>query len=134
MFGKENNRARNNLLIRLDNVEEYFVGPFKHWDYVPGVAVASLKADAIAKSHRPSALFNNNTCPIIGVRGFGELLISVTPEGIEQLKNKIRSDVSHVNTANISTIESIMPFTRNDIISDRDREKINSLLGKNIET
>ena len=34
------------------------------------------------------------------------------------------SDDSHVNIANISTIESIKPFTSNDIISDRDREKI----------
>ena len=128
VFGEDIYRARTNLLFRLNHVEEYFIESFQHWANVPGVAVASLKDDAIAKSHRPSALFNNHTCPIIGVRGFGELLISVTPDGIERLKHKIMSDDSHVNIANISTIESIKPFTRNDIISDRNREKIISFI------
>ena len=75
VFGDDIYRARTNLLFRLNHVEEYFIESFQHWDNVPGVAVASLKDDAIAKSHRPSVLFNNHTCPIIGVRGFGELLI-----------------------------------------------------------
>ena len=129
LFDRDINRTRTNLLTRLDNVEEYFVGSFQHWGNVPGVAVASLKDDAIAKSHRPSTLFNNHTCPIIGIRGFGELLISVTPDGIEQLKYKIELDNSHVNIANISTIETIKPFTSNDIISDSDREIIISFTG-----
>ena len=124
VFRQDINRARTHLLTSLGHVEEYFVGSFQHWDNVPGVAVASLKDDAIAKSHRPSSLFNQHTCPIIGIRGFGELLLSVTPDGIERLKYKIRRVDSHVNIANISTIESINPFTSNDIISDRDREKI----------
>src|SRR5688500_622795 len=54
----------------------------KEWPDTPTVAVVKLRKDAIAKSKRPSDIFNDRTCPIIGGGGLGTLYISVTKRGL----------------------------------------------------
>lgn len=92
VFGNGASKARRRVLAKqTDNTLYFFEEEFNRWPDLPAVAKVTLKKEALAKSHRPTALFTNSTCPIIGTMGFGELLISVTPTGLSQLKNKILS-------------------------------------------
>jgi len=75
-----------------------------------GVARVVLKKEARAKSHRPNALFNDTTCPIIGYESFGTLLISVTKQGAVALEARMQ-ETSHCVTSAVSTIESIVPYS-----------------------
>lgn len=75
-----------------------------------------LKEKALAKTHRPTRLFNANTCPIIGSNAMGELLIEVTPDGLRRLAEEISSGTTKRHLHNISTLESIGPFSRADVL------------------
>lgn len=52
------------------------------------------------------AILSGQTCPIIGAQGLGELLISVTPSGLENLARRIETDNTKQGIANLSTLES----------------------------
>src|SRR6266481_8317959 len=49
-----------------------------------GVAPARVKlhSNAIAKSHRPTRIFSEESCPIIGAGRPGEILVKATPSGL----------------------------------------------------
>ena len=115
-------RERN--VQQLHSVEHYFDNWFKKEPHLPAVAKVILKKDALAKSHRPSALFAPNTCPIIGCRDFGELFVSVTRKDLHNLRQKMLTDPSHTAKANISTIEKIEPFTAKDAIGYIDPDNL----------
>ncbi len=92
----------------------YFQDDFNRWPAMPAVAKVVLREEALAKSHRPDALFSPTSCPIIGTLGYGELLISVTRGGIYELINRFRNNKTKVQTANISTIKKIVPYTASE--------------------
>ncbi len=109
-------QTRVSLKKQLLKVQTYFSPAFDGAPDIPAVARVILKDDALAKSHRPSALLNENTCPIMGVRNFGELLITVQPHRIRHLLDRILEDDSKTTVANLSTIERIEPFTEADVL------------------
>lgn len=76
---------------------------------LPAVARVSLKKNALAKSHRPTELFSEETCPIIGCEDFGSLLIRVSKAGLVKLLGKFAKNTHAVNAA-ISTLVSMEPF------------------------
>ena len=115
VFGDVSVETRKHLKAQFLKVERFFAPVFEREPNVPAVARIILKQDALAKSHRPSGLLNENTCPVIGVRSFGELLVSVQPERIRQLVERIVDDGSKVTVANLSTIERIEPYTEADV-------------------
>ena len=80
---------RKKLVNDLEKVNSYFSQSFSMWPDQPAVAKLNLKDKAIAKSHRPSTLFNEDTCPIIGDIDFGKLLISITKNGLTKLNEII---------------------------------------------
>lgn len=117
IFDKESLPAtRVKLSAQIGHVEEVFSKVFKEDPSIPAVAKVRLKDKALAKSHRPSDLLNDNTCPIISVSKFGELLTTVTPSGLNALKRSILHDERQGYIANISTIEAIEPFTAEDAV------------------
>jgi hypothetical protein len=106
------------LKREVDTLKEHFSSSFKRWPGVPAVAKVTLHEKALAKSHRPSSLLGDNTCPVIGSGNFGELLISVTEQGLSQLSKKIENSTrSHSGTVHIAVIDKIEPYVF-------DREKI----------
>lgn len=66
---------------------------------------------AAAKSHRPNTLFSDQSCPIIGNGGLGELFIKATPDGLIKLKETIESNRSDRIEKELSCIESIEAVT-----------------------
>lgn len=103
---------KNRLKLEVDEVKNFFRASFKKWPDIPAVAKVTLHEKALAKSHRPSSLLGDNTCPVIGSGNFGELLISVTENGLAQLRKKIENSTnSHNGTVHIAVIEKIEPFT-----------------------
>jgi len=116
VFGEVTQEVKDRCVAQLNSIGKYFDKSFKQQPMIPAVARVILKKKAIAKSHRPSALFTTSTCPILGVREFGELLISVTPSGLLDLNKRILTDTSKITEANVSTIQKIEPFTLEEAI------------------
>jgi hypothetical protein len=115
IFGNGDSEARRQALAdQTDNTLKFLKSEFERWPNLSAVAKVTLKEEALAKSHRPTSLFTKSTCPIIGTMGFGEILVSVTPEGLANLKNKILTTEALKPSANISTIDKIEPFTENE--------------------
>lgn len=55
-----------------------------------------IEKEALAKSHRPTSIFNSRTCPFVGDIGLGsdstgEFLIRVSRQGLELLEEKINN-------------------------------------------
>ena len=55
-----------------------------------------MKEKAIAKTHKPTALFKSNTCPIVGAEKLDELLISITKDGLEHLINTVKFVINKI--------------------------------------
>lgn len=115
VFGKMTAASIKAVVDKLQSVNCFFTSAFKKYPGVPAVARVTLKEEAIAKSHRPTGLFNTRTCPIIGVRNFGELFVSVQPEGLERLMRQIEMGSTKTDLANISTIHEIEPYSLADV-------------------
>ncbi|MGN8009444.1 S8 family anti-phage peptidase IteS [Acinetobacter sp. 22301] len=123
---------REELAEQTDQILDFFQSEFKRWPDLPAVAKITLKEEAIAKSHRPTALFSQSTCPIIGTMGFGEILVSATPQGLKSLKNKILTTEAKKPTANISTIEKIEPFTERERLNYYDWNQLNKKINNSL--
>lgn len=95
---------------------------------IPAVGKVRLKEKAVAKSHRPTRIFNEDTCPIIGVKGLGELLIQLTPIGLENLKNELIRGVTKKHIHNISTIENISLYSSLDVLDENTELQIKNVL------
>lgn len=70
-----------------------------------------LAKKALAKSHRPDALFNARTCPIIGAGAPGEIFVRGTSAGLRELRRQILEAESDKLIKDISTIEAVEPVT-----------------------
>lgn len=119
VFGDVTAEVREALDYQVGEVEQHFRETFQRTS-LPAVARVALKPKALAKSHRPTDLLNERTCPIIGVGGFGELYVSARPRGLQGLSHRIQ----HLNTkrgiANISTISEILPYTPEEVLGPPD--------------
>lgn len=109
-------QTRLQLSTEVAEVQAAFAQVFASEPSLPAVAKVKLKEKAYAKSYRPTELFSDNGCPIISVRHFGELLTSVTPSGLTSLRSAILGDTRVKSEANISTIETIEPYTAVDAV------------------
>jgi serine protease AprX len=112
-------------------VRDHFAPAFAKWKDVPAVAKVGLKQLAIAKSHRPNELFNLDTCPIIGGNQLGELYVSVRPQGLDALIERLGTGKSEKAISNISTLETIRPYTANDALALPQGESIKTLYDDN---
>lgn len=74
------------------------------------IAVVELENKATAKSHRPTSIFNDRTCPFFGDIGYAKHLIEITPNGLSALKEKISKGKSKAAIKDISAIKSIKNY------------------------
>lgn len=118
---------RSFLLNSVDRVSEDVANKIPRGSASRSVAKVILRKDAWAKSHRPTAVFNADTCPIIGYDEFGTLLIGASESGVSKLKERINRESKRVKAA-LSTIEKIAPYSVS--ICDED---LSSLVGKTIK-
>lgn len=110
VFGEVTEAVRRTLADQAQQVLEHFQDSFREFPNVPAVAKVSLKPQAVAKSHRPVRLLADDTLPVIGTQGLGELLVSVQPGRIEAFQERVRHDTTKHGVANISTIQRIEPY------------------------
>lgn len=106
---KLTSELRDAFVAQVHGISEAFSDVLSPSLNLPAVARVFLKKNAIAKSHRPTKLFSEKTCPIIGCEDFGSLLIRVSKEGLRNLSKKFTKKTHSVN-ADISTIVSMEPF------------------------
>ncbi len=134
IFGEVTPEVRASLSSQLDDVEKYFEQSFRSEPGLPGVAKVTLKREALAKSHRPTGLFNEETCPIIGGNHLGEFYISAEPQGLAQVRARVNRESKGL-TANVSTVESIKVHSGLDSISQflelLSDEALQTLVGPN---
>lgn len=114
LFGDVTMQLRLELADQVGKVSDQFASVFSASPGVPAVAKVRLKEEALAKTHRPTRLFADDTCPIIGVQSFGELLTSVTPRGLQNLEHRIKTDKTKAGECSISSVLKIEPYTEVD--------------------
>ena len=107
---------RQGFSDQLSLLEQHFEDSFRNHPNLPGVAKVTLIDKALAKSHRPLDIFNENTCPIIGANRLGELYVSVQPAGLAQTLQVMQKTTKGV-TNNLSALQEIKPFTGEDVLS-----------------
>jgi serine protease AprX len=101
---------RQRLSSQVIDIRDHFGKTFREFPKVPAVARVRVREDAVAKSHRPTEVFTAATCPIIGAEGLGDLLVSVTNVGLENLARKIETNRTKQTVANLSTLESLEAY------------------------
>jgi len=126
VFAEPSREFRQRLAAEVIGIRDHFNEAFELYPQVPAVARATIRHDAVAKSHRPTKILSDQTCPIIGSEGLGELLLSVSRSGLEQLARSIESDQTKYGIANLSTIEAIKPYVPLVNVSEEtsDRAKV----------
>ena len=124
IFGEVTPELRQRLAGAVSEIRRRFQVQFKLNPRIPCVAKVGLKAEAIAKSHRPTRLFNDQSCPICAVRTSSELYVAVTEIGLANVERSILDDDTIEGRAAISTIVSILPWTEEDSLGDRSAEQI----------
>ncbi|MGC3971678.1 MAG: hypothetical protein QM775_31335 [Pirellulales bacterium] len=107
---------REDLLGGIAQVTRYFSSAFRKWPDVPAIAKVTLRSDAIAKTYRPTPIFNQETCPIVGESRLGELYISVTPHRLERLSIRVKEKTQEAERY-LSTVTDIAPFRKVDAIT-----------------
>ncbi|MDN3696986.1 S8 family peptidase [Vibrio cortegadensis] len=73
-------------------------------------AIVELEDNATAKSHRPTDIFNEKTCPFFGDAGYGRMLIQVSSDGLEHLKHKILHIKTKGGIKALSAVKSISNY------------------------
>jgi len=115
-FGEVTPQLRTRLANQVERIQQQFNIVLQNNRDLPGVARVFLKHKALAKAHRPTILFSDDTCPIIGGQDFGQLLVSIQQRGLDRLLHKIREDDTVTGHADISTIERIEPYRSQDAL------------------
>ena len=122
------------LSSEINKIETSLDEEFTKYPEIPAVIKAKLRDDAWAKSHRPTDLFQKDTCPIIGLDNMGELLISATKAGMSRLKNRISAPTSKAQKANISAVQDISKFQEKDKLQDLSLNELISKSKRNNQT
>src|ERR1700733_5387200 len=72
VFGEVTGEFRTELAGQVIAIRDQFRQAFEEFPDVPAVARAKVRSNAIAKSHRPTAVLTANTWHIIGAEGLGD--------------------------------------------------------------
>jgi hypothetical protein len=119
IFGEVTHGLRKRLADEAADVRKRFQPQLQRNPAVPCIAKVRLKKEAMAKSHRPTRLFTDDTCPICAVKTPVELYVAVTDAGLREVEARILSDNTEKGLAAISTIISINPWTEEDSLGNR---------------
>lgn len=108
-FRPVNETYRQHLHSQVSAIEDALAPQFKR----EGVAPVRVKVipKAAAKSHRPTELFSDKTCPIVGAGRLGELFIKASERGLRELAKRISNNTSQLVVKELSGVESIEAIT-----------------------
>lgn len=107
---------KEKLMKEIENTLKLSHEEFQKY-HTPGLIKAKLQEKAIAKSHRPKSVLNQDTCPIVGGGEPGELFLSSTEKGITKLKDRISESSSKKELKVLSSLEQFSKFKREDRLS-----------------
>lgn len=119
---------RNTIETQCVQLQESLNDTFKEYPTVPCVAKIVMKEKAIAKSHKPTALFKSETCPIVGGEKLNEILVKVTPKGMQHLINTVKSASTKAVRNNLTKIEKIIPYEIREKIQIPNFQEVSKLL------
>lgn len=122
--------CREVMLSNLQDVERLFEPVFTKSN-LPAVARVVLRAEAIAKSHRPDTLLTSSTCPIIGGENFGQILVSVKPRNLQRLVQTVRTTTTANVKNDIAKIISIEPYSARDALGAWSPDSLAEFLREN---
>lgn len=114
-FKVVNAAFKNELISQIDS----YLDTFSRQNMRVGVMVVELESDALAKSHRPEAVFDDETCPFIGDIGVdpetrrGRFLVRATNSGLSAIKYKIQTTNAEYYEKALSTIHDLEFFNPN---------------------
>ena len=125
LFKEVTDEFRNSLIV---NIEESLTSMIS--DHLVAFAmIVELEPEALAKSHRPTDIFNSTTCPFIGDIGIdvenrtGQFLIRATSEGLHRLRNRVATVSGKKPMAALSTVKSIKPYYPDISVDELQTEK-----------
>ncbi len=107
---------RDELCNQVKRVNEHFESAFHVSPGIYSVARITLRTGSLVRSHRPNELLQKSSCRVIGIGDFGELLISISQERLQELSYQLQSLDTERGKADISTIRSIKPYTAKDAL------------------
>lgn len=112
LFKPITDEFRNSLILKIENsllaLQEHNLNAF--------AMIVELEPGALAKSHRPTSIFNDTTCPFIGDIGIdtqqktGRFLVRATNVGLHKLRQRITAAQGKNPLAALSTVKDIKPF------------------------
>jgi len=111
-FKDINESFMKGLYEEIEEIED-FINSF---DISETISVVEIEKKALAKSHRPTSIFNEHTCPFVGDIGLGkdntgQFLIKVSRHGLNSLKDTMNQVFTNISVRDeLSTIKSIRPF------------------------
>ncbi|HDZ27220.1 MAG TPA: hypothetical protein ENH65_12000, partial [Candidatus Aminicenantes bacterium] len=114
-FTRFYDESRKTLLADLKHVKMYFEKIFTSSN-LPSVARVTLREEAFAKSHKPESIFKDKTCPVFGTENFGELLITIMPNSLQNLIQTISTNDAFSVKNDVSKVLSIKPYTKEDAL------------------
>lgn len=95
---------------------------FAKYPDIPAVVALRLHPDAMAKTHRPMMLLSRVGMLPIGTRRFGEMLLPATTASLQLLAEIAATNEAKTIRANLSTIESIDSWGKEDALRWSDLE------------
>ncbi|MGA8475008.1 MAG: S8 family peptidase [Candidatus Cybelea sp.] len=98
--------GQGGVLAVLPQIEREVNALSARFPSVPAVLRVRLKDNALAKTHRPTSLFDEEA-PIIGGEGPGELLVAAMPHSLAVVRRRVSNPTSQRMRANISTIREM---------------------------
>jgi hypothetical protein len=123
-----NPEIQNAISTQCRELQSSLQNSFQQYPSVPCIGKVVMKEKAIAKSHKPTALFKPNTCPIVGAEKLDEILIKVTPQGLKHLINTVNLASSEDVKINITKIKEIKEYSLKDKIDIQDFESLNDFI------
>lgn len=115
-FGEVNDALKNEVAGKFESILGFYENVFEENPKIPVVGKITMKAKAIAKSHKPGDLCRN--CPIIGSEELDEIYIKLTKKGIEDTIQLVHNPPSEKFKANMTAIADVEPIDIEDKISD----------------
>ena len=107
-------KLRNNIFSQCEEIKKN-IGKIEEKE-IPCIGKVVMKEKAIAKTHKPNNLFNDNTCPMVGGGKLNEIYVKITPEGINNLEKEIKNTRAQNKQAEMTKIEKIEMYTSEDVL------------------
>jgi serine protease AprX len=116
-----------NIATQCHNLQMALQSSFLQFPSTPCIGKVVMKEKAIAKSHKPIALFKSNTCPIVGAEKLDEVLIKITQEGLKHLISTVNQASSEDVKINMTKIQEIREYSLAEKIDIQGLESLDSL-------